>query len=435
MPAVAGFRAVLARAIGSFAPTLPAEALPSIHSLLRHRDVDMPNITSASPEVIKGIIRDTSTFGVLTMWAPDIWAIVLCYAFAALLKGSLEIMLRGEAVERAWAAVRGKEGKGGIQVADARARLAVPAKAALSHFFNLFLSTFTLVLQVCAWRLFIVPETPVRLMDVKLLMAALKLLLVGYAADLLFSDLCIEVFLHHLFTFALLVVGQIAAFKTSEIKFSRLAQWLILQATLEQTEYIALGCYHLSKFFALQDRPEASKGFLRTAYRSMLVSSYICWVQKFMPVAFAIYWLEKLWEEVDNLPWGKAWCGLATTVISLLLVLQVRFCDDQASLAAHFRYKLHGGTPPSRTGPVMRFLLKPLSKSRKKPSCTEEAEKRAPDSPAIADPFADPSMSELRPAITNASSSASSLQLLDPALSPTLAQLGAIEASHEKTDA
>lgn len=33
---------------------------------------------------------------------------------------------------------------------------------------------------------------PVRLFDIKLLMAALKLLLVGYAADLLFSELCIE---------------------------------------------------------------------------------------------------------------------------------------------------------------------------------------------------------------------------------------------------
>jgi hypothetical protein len=36
------------------------------------------------------------------------------------------------------------------------------------------------------------PPQPVRLEDVKLLMAALKLLLVGYAADLLFSDLCVE---------------------------------------------------------------------------------------------------------------------------------------------------------------------------------------------------------------------------------------------------
>ncbi|BGO97929.1 hypothetical protein RTBOTA2_001370 [Rhodotorula toruloides] len=411
----------------------PANTLPAMHLLLARRpDIDLPNITSASPAVIKGIIADTSTYEILTMWAPDIWAIVLCYTFAALLKGSLELMLRGEAVERAWAAVRGKEGKNGIEVADAKARLAVPAKAALSHFFNLFLSTFTLILQVCAWRLFIVPETPVRLFDIKLLMAALKLLLVGYAADLLFSDLCIEVFLHHLFTFALLVVGQIAAFKTSEIKFSRLAQWLILQATLEQTEYIALGCYHLSKFFALQDRPDASKRFLKTAYRSMVVSSYVCWVQKFMPVAFAIYWLEKLWEEVDNLPWGKAWCGLATTVISLLLILQVRFCDDQASLAAHFRHKLYGGTPPSRTGPVMRFLLKPLRSSRKKPSSTttERVEEGASEAQAVKNPFADPSMDELQPAITHASSSASSIQPLRHSLVP--APTDAATTSHEK---
>lgn len=109
----------------------PANTLPSLHLLLpRRADVDLPNITSASPAVIKGIIADTSTYEILTMWAPDIWAIVLCYTFAALLKGSLELMLRGEAVERAWAAVRGKEGKDAIEVADAKARLAVPAKAA-----------------------------------------------------------------------------------------------------------------------------------------------------------------------------------------------------------------------------------------------------------------------------------------------------------------
>lgn len=85
----------------------------------------------------------------------------------------------------------------------------------------------------------------------------MKVLLVGYAADLLFGDLRPEIFLHHFFTFALLFVGQLAAFQTKSAsaspsssrshpradtarspagpKFFRLAQYLILQATTEQT--------------------------------------------------------------------------------------------------------------------------------------------------------------------------------------------------------
>lgn len=74
---------------------------------------------------------------------------------------------------------------------------------------------------------------PVRLLDVKLLSGAIKILLVTYASDLLFGDLRPEyafspsnmtlprvmtdeceprrIFLHHFFTFALLFVGQLAA--------------------------------------------------------------------------------------------------------------------------------------------------------------------------------------------------------------------------------
>ncbi|BGP23030.1 hypothetical protein JCM10295v2_001923 [Rhodotorula toruloides] len=350
--------ASLAASLATEIPT-PAHLAARVSSLLP-RYID---ISSAKPAVVKAILEDTRTYQILAIWSPDVTAVVFCYTFAAVLRGSTELLLRGEAIERVWANVQGKKGMDGIEVADAKARLSVPAKSAVSHLFNLVLSTLVLALQLYAWRLFVVPQTPVRIDDVEVLMVALKLLLVGYAADLIFSSFSLDIFLHHLFTFALLVVGQIAAFKTSELKFCRLAQWLILQATLEQAEYLALGCYHLSKYFALQDRPDKAKTFLTTAYRSMVVSSYICWVQKFLPCGFAIYWLRRLWSEVDHLPWGKAWCGLATAVLTLLLILQIRFCDDQASLAAHFRHKLYGGLPPPRQGPVMRFLLRPLRRS------------------------------------------------------------------------
>ncbi|BGO89825.1 hypothetical protein NBRC10512v2_001783 [Rhodotorula toruloides] len=357
--------------------------LPSLHP----RDID---ISSADPAVLKSILDSTRTYQILAIWSPDLTAVVFCYFFAAMLKGSTELLVRREAVERAWASVRGKKGTDGIEVADVKARLSVPAKAAVSHFFNLVLTTTVLALQLYAWRLFVVPQTPIRIDDVEVLMVALKLLLVGYAADLIFSAFSIDIFIHHLFTFALLVVGQIAAYKTSELKFCRLAQWLVLQATLEQAEYVALGCYQLSKYYSIQERPETARKMLRVAYRAMRVSSYICWVQKFLPVAFAIYWLKRLWAEVDYLPWGRAWCAMATTVLSLLLILQVRFCDDQSSLAAHFRHKLEGGPPPPRNGPVIRFLLRLFrSRNRREPSsplpqhveeCTQldDAEKPVP---------------------------------------------------------
>ncbi|KAK4332668.1 LOW QUALITY PROTEIN: hypothetical protein RTBOTA2_001371 [Rhodotorula toruloides] len=336
--------------VSSLATEIPTHLNFSSHVASLHpRYID---ISSTKPAVLKAILDSTRTYQILAIWSPDLTAVVLCYLFAAMLKGSTELLVRGEAVERAWASVRGKKGTEGIEVADAQARLSVPAKAAT-----------VLALQLYAWRLFVVPQTPIRIDDVEVLMVALKLLLVGYAADLIFSAFSIEIFLHHLFTFALLVVGQIAAYKTSELKFCRLAQWLILQATLEQAEYLALGCYHLSKYFSMQERPETARKMLRVAYRAMRVSSYVCWVQKFLPVGFAIYWLKRLWAEVDYLPWGRAWCGMATAVLSLLLILQVRFCDDQSSLAAHFRHKLEGGPPPPRNGPVMRFLLR-LFRSR-----------------------------------------------------------------------
>jgi hypothetical protein len=151
-----------ANAFASLASRSPSNTILSPHLfLVRRRDIDFPNITSATPAVVEGIIAETRTFGILAFWSPDIGSIVFCYAFAALLKGTLELMLRPRAVERAWAGARDMEGKGGIEVADAKARLSVPAKAAcvcplfdtarrltrlerhrLSHFFNLFLSTY-----------------------------------------------------------------------------------------------------------------------------------------------------------------------------------------------------------------------------------------------------------------------------------------------------
>ncbi|BGP30307.1 hypothetical protein JCM10296v2_002061 [Rhodotorula toruloides] len=328
--------------VSSFSTEIPTRLNLSSHiSTMHPRDID---ISSANPAELKSILDSTRTYQILAIWSPDLTAVVFCYFFAAMLKGSTEMLVRGGGVERAWAGVRGKKGTDGIEVADAQTRLSVPAKAAT-----------VLALQLYAWRLFVVPQTPIRIDDLEVLMVALKLLLVACAADLSSALSAL--------------IGQIAAYKTSELKFCRLAQWLILQATLEQAEYLALGCYHLSKYFSMQERPATARKMLRVAYRAMRVSSYVCWVQKFLPVGFAIYWLKRLWADVDYLPWGRAWRGMATAVLSLLLILQVRFCDDQSSLAAHFRHKLEGGPPPPRNGPVICFLLRIFrSRNRKAPS-------------------------------------------------------------------
>lgn len=47
---------------------------------------------------------------------------------------------------------------------------------------------------------------PLRLQDIRYLSFAMKLLATGYAADLLFGDVHMSIYAHHLFTFALLLV-------------------------------------------------------------------------------------------------------------------------------------------------------------------------------------------------------------------------------------
>lgn len=225
--------------------------LSSHMAALQARDID---ISSADPAVLKSILDSTRTYQILAIWSPDLTAVVFCYFFAAMLKGSTELLVRREAVERAWARVKGKKGTDGIEVADVKARLSVPAKAACVRFPMLQYSPSTdasrreqrqpflqprphnvhpfplaslltsatdplsldstvLALQLYAWRLFVVPQTvspaypsvgsmlivgisrtmqPIRIDDVEVLMVALKLLLVGYAADLIFSAFSIE---------------------------------------------------------------------------------------------------------------------------------------------------------------------------------------------------------------------------------------------------
>ncbi|BGO89824.1 hypothetical protein NBRC10512_005593 [Rhodotorula toruloides] len=325
---------------------------------------------AASPADLVGIIEiGTTRYDILTFWAPEVWSIVIVYGIAAVLKGVLGVMVSRRSVRRTREAMerREAEGKGGRVEGEAvKALLASPARAALGHALNFTVATIALVLQCFAWRLFVLPSSPVRMSDIKYLSTAMKTLLIGYGCDMLFSDLRPEIFLHHFFTFALLLVGQLAAFETKSPKFFRLAQYLILQATAEQTTYGGMVAYHLSKYYAVQDwRPRLQRRLLVAAHKLLVFTTWIAWPQKILPAAFALYWLGRMWNEIDHLPWGRAWIVLCTVILSLLLTLQIKFCDDAIPLANYIGYKLYGGSFPSRVGPVMRILTSPFRRTHR----------------------------------------------------------------------
>ncbi|GAA5947630.1 hypothetical protein JCM3775_001872 [Rhodotorula graminis] len=318
------------------------------------------DVDGAQPQDLVAIVEIGSTrYSILTLWAPEVWAIVISFGIAAILKLAVTFMVTGTSIKRATKS-DDKEA--------ARAAVLKPAKAMLGHTLNLVVSTVALVLQLNAWRLFVLPSAPVRMNDIRFLSIAMKTLLVGYACDLLFGDLRPEIFLHHFFTFALLFVGQLAAFQTKSPKFFRLAQWLILQATTEQTTYAAMVAYHCYNYLRVQNhRPLLQRRLLVVTHKLLRFTRYITFPQKVLPCAFAVYWLARMWNEIDDKAWGQAWIVWCTIILSLLMVLQVRFCDDTWPLAAHIGYKLHGGPLPPRQGPVMRTLARLFCCRRRQP--------------------------------------------------------------------
>ncbi|BGP14115.1 hypothetical protein JCM10213v2_002055 [Rhodosporidiobolus nylandii] len=323
--------------------------------------IPSPDLVSApSPADAVAIIQAGATrYDVMTFWAPEVWAILGIFAVAAALKVAMEAMCRKKAVERCRETLQTREQR---EVDRARAAdvLRKPAKAALGHLLNLITATFALVLQCLAWRLFVLPQTPLRMNDIIFLSCAMKLLLVGYGCELLFSDLRPEIFLHHFFTFALLFVGQLAAHQTGSPKFFRLAQYLILQATTEQTTYLSMFLYHLSTFFRLQShRPRVQRRLLFCAWELLRFTRWTAYPQKMVPAALALYWLARMWTVIDDSAWGKTWIVWCTTLLVLLMLLQVRI-----------GYKLHGGALPPRRGPVMRLLLLPFTRRTQRNSST-----------------------------------------------------------------
>ena len=43
----------------------------------------------------------------------------------------------------------------------------------------------------------------------------------------------------------------------------------------------------------------------------------ITYPQKLGPAALALYWLGRMWRDLDHLPWGQAWIAICT--VSLVI--------------------------------------------------------------------------------------------------------------------
>ncbi|GAA5829721.1 hypothetical protein JCM11251_000259 [Rhodosporidiobolus azoricus] len=366
--------------------TYLSSALSTLDSSLLSQLPSADVADAPSPRDLVSLIEIGATrYDIMTVWAPEVWGIVIAYGIAAGLKVAIEVLTRRKVVSRAQEALmtEGREkGEDNFVISREMAEAAVkkPAKAALGHLLNLITSTIVLVLQLMAWRLFVLPSTPIRPTDICYLSAGMRTLLIGYVCDLLFGDLRPEIYLHHCFTFALLLIGQIAAFQTKSPKFFRLAQYLILQATTEQTTYASMCLYHLYNYLRIQSyRPLLQRRLLVATYRLLRFTRWITFPQKIAPAALALYWLARMWNEIDNTMWGRTWIVWCTMILSLLMILQIKFCDDVFPLAAYIGSKLHGGPVPPRQGPVMRLLCSPFRR-RGHGGCTQKHGGRGLDS-------------------------------------------------------
>ncbi|BGO89819.1 hypothetical protein JCM10020v2_001453 [Rhodotorula toruloides] len=325
---------------------------------------------STSHDELLALIQIASTrYDLLTVWTPDVWSLLFLFLVAILLKTILALSLSPAAIRRARGALRGKYGVD-LDGDIARSALQKPARSASTRAPpqppRLHRRPNLPTPQLLAWRLFVLGSEPMRLLDYQYFLIALKLVLLGYAVDLVFGDVRPEIFLHHTFTFLLMFVGQLAAYETKSPKFFRFAQYMLLQATLEQSTYLAMVAYHISTYLRTQDhRPDLQALCVKAAHKLLVFTTWITWVQKMGPAAFALYWIGSMWRDIDGLGWGRTWLAWSTLILALLLLLQTKFCDDVKPLADYIGCKLHGGPRPPRNGPVMRLLLSPFARRSK----------------------------------------------------------------------
>lgn len=135
-----------------------------------------------------------------------------------------------------------------------------------------------------------------------------------------------------------------------------------------------MACYHLSTYLRVQGiKPNAQRRLLATAWGSMVFTKFITFPQKLLPAGFAVYWLIRMWKELEVSAWGRAWLGWCLSLLIMLLTIQVKFCDDIFPICDHMHHKLDYPDDPitqKATGPVMRFLLGRLR--RRKPAAMRQ---------------------------------------------------------------
>ncbi|ORY88586.1 hypothetical protein BCR35DRAFT_329831 [Leucosporidium creatinivorum] len=318
------------------------------------------SVQHASKESLIAMIQTgTTTYNVTTLWSPDLGALVMMFALVIVTKLALISLLTGKSISRVRAHAV-EQGKTGITRDVARLILQKPLRSAIGHTVNLVAGTVVLGLQLASYRLFIIPYAPIRFVDIKMFSLGMKILQASYAADLLFGDLNPEIFLHHLFTAALLQVGQVCVFKTGSPLFFTMANMLILQATTEQSTYLAMALFHSASALKLQNHlPHRQRSLIKASWAVLTFTKFITFPQKIVPAVLCLTVLGRMWNDIDGSAYGRWWLGWSTIFISILLLLQVKFCDDVFPICNYVHYRLYPDAyshPPSRTGPVMRFL-------------------------------------------------------------------------------
>ncbi|GAA5845645.1 hypothetical protein JCM5353_001249 [Sporobolomyces roseus] len=338
-------------------------------SELQHLISRLPPTTVARAshqELVTLIKFDSLKYTIWDIYTPDVWTLLTFFLIALVAKLLFNFGLRKAALDRTQAALSAKYGHE-VEREVARSVLKKYVGSILGWILNIVIEGICLILQCCAWRLWAIGSEPIRIKDIELIFIVIKLLLIGYAADMLLGDHGADVYFHHVFSFILLFVGQCTFFSTHNTMLFRLASWMILQATLILPIYIGLGLIQVQRYYQLQDyKPDEQKKYLRWAYQFLRITSWVYIPQKVVPAAFALYWLGMMWSNVKSSPWGIAWLVIATITISLLLVLQVFVISDSVTaMAAYIGYKAHGGPLPPRKGPIARFVARTLGRGKR----------------------------------------------------------------------
>ncbi|GAA5931470.1 uncharacterized protein JCM15063_001477 [Sporobolomyces koalae] len=299
------------------------------------------------------------------IYTPDVWSLLLFFIILLAVKAASVLLLNKKAIERTREVLSAKYGRE-VETDVARSVLQKTVEAMVAWVMSIVVESVVLVIQCCAYRLWSISDAPLRREDIHLMLALIKVLLILYIADLFVSEKEIDIYFHHYFSFLLLFVGQATLMTTGDQVFPRLANWMILQATLALPLYYGVSLLQLERYFRLQNyKPDMQKKALQWAYRWLQFMTWIYIPQKVVPAAFTLYWLGKMWKDVDHSAWGIAWLTCAIITIPLLLLLQIFVLSDSVAAMTKFvGYRVHGGEVPDRRGPIALFFARLFGRRR-----------------------------------------------------------------------